>query len=696
VDVTAGQDGFLAGRDQHIDNRKISFDSVSIPHPSEVNVQSRVFWTPRPAVRMFKGRAEALGVLESAFDERGGTVVTQVVYGLGGVGKSELALQYTSRHRADHGLTWWITAVDPGQIEAGLATLAGRLWPQVPLAGTTSDAAEWAIGWLQAHDGWLLILDNVEDPADIEPLLGQLGSGHVIVTTRIDDDWSRIADPMRLDILDADAAVELLAARTGRRGSEDLVALARITKELGCLPLALDQAAAYITAQRVTPLDYAERLRQYPAKLYAAGSGGNAQRTIARLWDVHIAAIKAASETAADLLNVLSWYAPDAIPRVMVGGNAPRAETDEALAMLARYSLITLTEDAVTIHRLLQAIILKRAEKASRAMALDWLTSILPDDPDRDVACWPMLRDVAPHAEALSVRFPQTEQPELLGFTQNQMAVFLNTQGDHLRALALGCSALEIYEAVLGPDHPDTAACLGNLAVTYWALGRAKDAVPMAHRALGIAEATLGPNHPDIAARLEVLAVTYRMLGRAKDAVPLGQRALRIAAATLGPDHPDLAIYLGNLAAIYWELGRVEGALTLAERALQTADPDHLDTSILLGNLAAMYRESWRAGDALRLEERALRIVETTLGPDHPLIATRLGNLASMYRDQARAADALPLEERALRVTETALGPDHPDTAIRLDNLALTYRALGRDDGSPRQVWRPLYLRTAC
>jgi tetratricopeptide (TPR) repeat protein len=197
----------------------------------------------------------------------------------------------------------------------------------------------------------------------------------------------------------------------------------------------------------------------------------------------------------------------------MAGGSAPRDETDEALALLARYSLITLTEDAVTIHRLLQAIILKRAEKTSRDRALDWLANALPDDPDRDVACWPMLREVEPHAEALSAHFPQAEQPELLGFTQNQMAVFLNAQGEHLRALALGCSALEIYEAALGPDHPDTAVCLGNLAVTYRALGNAEEALPMAKRALGITEATLGPDHPDIAVRLAALAVTYRALG---------------------------------------------------------------------------------------------------------------------------------------------------------------------------------------
>ena len=590
MDVTAGRDAFSAGRDQYIDNRKIE----PPPHPSEVNIQGPVFWTPRPAVRVFKGRANALNVLESALDARGEAVVTQAVYGLGGIGKSELALQYANAHRADYRLTWWITAVDPGQIEAGMASLAGRLCPPIPLTGTTTDAAEWAIGWLQAHDRWLLILDNVEDPAHIEPLLGQLSSGHVIVTTRIDADWSRIVDPVRLDILDSDAAVELLAARTGRRTPEDLAALAQVAKELGYLPLALDQAAAYMTAQRVTPAGYVERLREHPTKLYAAGSGGDAQRTIARLWDLHIAAIEAASPAAASLLTVLAWYAPDAIPRAMLGGDAPREETDESLALLARYSLITLTDDAVTIHRLLQAVILARASVTSRDMALDWLRSVLPDDPERDMAGWPLLRSLVPHAEALSDRFPQAERPQRLGFVQSVVGMFLDVQGDYPRALAMRQSALDINEAVLGPDHPETATALSNLAITYWARGRAVDALPLQERALRIAETVLGPDHPRTAIRLGVLALIYRALGRAGEALPLEERALRIAEAALGPDHPDTAVRLGNLAVTYQALGRAE--------------------------------------DALPLQERALRITEAVLGPDHPDTATSLGNLAFMYR----------------------------------------------------------------
>jgi hypothetical protein len=186
----------------------------AVPHPATVDLAGPVTGLPRRPVRVFEGRDEALGVLERALGVRGGAVVTQAVYGLGGVGKSELALHYTGAHRGGYGLVWWITAADAGQVEAGLAGLAGRLCPAVAVAATTGDAAGWATGWLQSHDRWLLILDNVEDPADVEPLLGQLGGGHVIVTSCRDADWGRLADPVRLDVL-APAAAQILILRTG-------------------------------------------------------------------------------------------------------------------------------------------------------------------------------------------------------------------------------------------------------------------------------------------------------------------------------------------------------------------------------------------------------------------------------------------------------------------------------------------------
>ena len=658
----AERDAYAAGRDQTVvnDNRRIELAAGSVPHPASVDLVGPVTGLPRRPGRVFEGRDAALGLLGQALGARGGAVVTQAVYGLGGVGKSELALQYAIARRADYGLVWWVTAADAGQLEAGLARLAGRLCPAVSVTGTTSDAAEWATGWLQAHDGWLLVLDNVEDPADIEPLLGEMGGGHVIVTSRRDADWGRLADPVRLGVLDPVAAVQVLTLRTGQHGAAEEEAAGLIAAELGFLPLALDQVAAYVIQQRVTLPAYLDSLRRHRARMHAAGVG--AQQTIARLWDLHITVIHTRSPVAARMLGVLARYAPDAIPRAMLGGDAPREDTDEALGLLASYSMIALTPETVSIHRLLQAVILTQPGNDDddhlglETMALDWLQAAIPDDVETDMGGWPLVRTLVPHAEALADHFPADGRPETLAWVENQVALFLNSQGEYGRALLLRQDALSITEAALGPDHPDTATRLGNLAVTYWNLGRYAEALPLEERALSITEAALGPDHPRTAIRLSNLAATYRDLGRYAEALPLDERALSITEAALGPDHPDTAISLSNLAATYNDLGRYAEALPLQQRALSITEaalgPDHPDTAIRLSNLAASYWNLKRYAEALPLQQRALSITEAALGPAHPSMATRLGILALTYRDLGRDAEAVALEERASQIAD--------------------------------------------
>ena len=231
---------------------------------------------PRPPARVFVGRDAAAGLLRGALGGDGGAVVIQAVYGLGGVGKSELALHHAAACRAEYSLIWWITAEDGEQIGAGLAALAGRLCRPVATTGTTAEAAAWAVGWLQAHPGWLLILDNVNDPADVGPLLGELTGGHIVITTRRDTGWDKIAVPVRLDVLDPGPATDLIAARTGSTDPAGRDAAAAVAAELRYLPLALDQAAAYITQTRITPAAYLRRLREHPAEMYAAGAAPGA------------------------------------------------------------------------------------------------------------------------------------------------------------------------------------------------------------------------------------------------------------------------------------------------------------------------------------------------------------------------------------------------------------------------------------
>ena len=642
---------------------------------------------PRPPAAVFVGRQEALARLEAGLTSGDSVVVTQAVVGLGGVGKSELALQYAHARRRDYQLTWWLTAEDTAQVEAGVAAMAGWLCPELALAATTAEAAAWAVAWLQAHPGWLLILDNVTDPADVEPLLGQLHGGHMLVTTRRDAGWQQAAVPVRLGVLDPCPAAALLTAVTGQDGPGDAETAAAIAAELGFLPLALDQAAAYITQNQIPLSRYLNLLGAHPARMRAAGAaGGQAQRTIARLWDVTLAAIGMTDAGAAGLLRVLACYAPDAIPRSLIGGSDPGPEVDEALGLLASYSMITLTGETVSMHRLVQAVILDAPEPPAaerpQDIALAWLARTLPPDPYRNVAAWPALRTLVPHAEAIASRYTTREEPAALSQVLHEIGVFHQSQGAWDDALRLISAATAIAQRILGPSHPDTARRLGDLACTCSDLGRHAEALPLAQRALMVSEATLGPDHPDIARRLLDLARACSELGRHAEALPLAQRALAVSEAALGPDHPDTAVRLGFLASTYSDLGRHAEALPLAQRALAVSEaalgPDHPDTAWYLVDLARAYSDLGRHAEALPLAQRATAVSEAALGPDHPVTAWHLGYLVRAYSDLGRHAEALPLAQRALAVSEAALGPDHPDTARSLDNLARAYSDLGR------------------
>jgi tetratricopeptide (TPR) repeat protein len=618
----------FTGDHSQVDARAPVLAAGGIPRPADVVVAAGMNNLPRPPAGVFVGREDVLSRLAAGLSGGGGAVMAQAVFGLGGVGKSELALQYAHAHRGRYAPIWWVTSEDGSQVEAGLAALAGRICPELALAATTSEAAGWAVTWLQAHPGWLLILDDVSDPGDVEPMLGQLHGGRILLTTRRDTGCQRIADPVRLDVLAPAPAAALITAATGRTGPRDTPVAEEIAAELGFLPLALDQAAAYITQARIPLARYLELLRQHPTRMYAAGAvGGQAQRTIARLWDITLQAISRADRGAAGLLRVLACYAPDAIARSIIGGRDAGPEEDEALGLLASYSMITLTAEAVSMHKLVQAAILGAPGDTGTTtppqdMAVEWLDEVLPPDPDTNVTAWPFLRALIPHAEAVAGAYPAGEEPAALARVLNEIAVFHRSQGSYQDALRLGFSALDIAQRVYGDGHPEIATFLGNLAATCGKLGRHAEALPLKERALAVTEATLGPDHPSTAERVGNLAQTYSALGRHAEALPLKERALAVTEATLGPDHPSTAELVGNLAQTYGDLGR--------------------------------------HAEALPLKEQALAVTEATLGPDHPRTALRLGNLAVTYSALRRDAEALPLDERALAVTEAALGPTTP------------------------------------
>jgi hypothetical protein len=266
--------------------------------------------------------------------------------------------------------------------------------------------------------------------------------------------------------------------------------------------------------------------------MYATGAaGGQAQRTIARLWDITLQAIGWAGTGAAGLLRVLACYAPDSIPRQIIGGRDAGPEQDERLGLLASYSMITLTAETVSMHKLVQAVILATPDDSGttppRDTALEWLESALSEGPDRKVALGRLLRAFVPHAVAIAQCCTAEENPAGLARAFNAVALLYHLEGYEMDALRLQVAALDLVQRTYGDARPEIVARLDSIAAVYSDLGLQSEAASLQERALAVTEAALGPDHPDTALRLRDLAATYRAVGRAVDAATLEQRARR-------------------------------------------------------------------------------------------------------------------------------------------------------------------------
>ena len=259
----------------------------------------------------------------------------------------------------------------------------------------------------------------------------------------------------------------------------------------------------------------------------------------------------------------------------------------------------------------------------------------------------------------------------------NDLALMYTEQGQYAEAEPLYKRALAMREKALGPEHTDVAKSLSGLGVLYLMQGRTADAEPLIKRALSILEKALGPDHPDVAATLNNLGGLYDDQGRYANAEPLFQRALTIREKALGPMHPDVAESVSGLALVYYHEGRYEEAESHYKRALaifeKALGAEHPSVGVAANNLAALYDDQGRYAEAEQLYKRALAIVEKALGPDHPDVGTAMNNLGQLYYEQGRYADAETFYNHALKIHEKALGPDAPDVGIDLNNLAGVY-----------------------
>jgi tetratricopeptide (TPR) repeat protein len=665
----------------------------------------------------FTGREKVLGDVEKGLRASGLVALT----GMGGVGKTQIAAHLAHEHRDEYSAVLWASAASEGRLLSDFAAIASLL--NLPAKDERDQALAVAAvkRWLEANGGWLLILDNASDLAAVHEFIPQAGKGHVLLTTQGQATGGIPTIPI-LDMRPGDGAFLLLRRAKIVKADAPLAAAtdaARatamdISRELGGLPLALDQAGAYIEETGCGLASYLDLYRQRRAELLKrrGGFGPDHPESVATTFALSFERVTAASPAAADLLRLCAFLHPDAIPEEIftqaaeLGPNLSPVATDPlklnaAFAEILKYSLLRRDAGAGTlaVHRLVQAVIQDGStEGEKRHWAERAVRAVDRAFPRVEFAYWAQCERLLPQALA------GASLVRAYAFEFREAARLLNNAGYYLCERARFSDAgpplrgaLAIFERALGPEDPDVATSLNNLAELYHAQGRYAEAEPLHQRALAIWERAQGPHHPDVATSLNNLAELYRALGRYAEAEPLYQRAIAIVEKALGPDHPDVASCINNLAVLYNSQGKHGQAEPLYQRALAIKEkalgPDHPNMAASLNNLAELYRAQGRYAEGEPLYQRALAIDEKALGPNHPGVATDLNNLALLYCAQGRYAEAEPLCQRALAVREEALGPDHPGVATSLNNLASLYYAQGDYAQAERFCQRALAIK---
>src|SRR5712692_8185261 len=504
----------------------------------------------------FTGRETLLAHLHRDLTANKAAALTQAqaIHGLGGIGKTQTAVEYAYRYRDKYQAVLWVSAASRDVLIAGFVELASLLNLPEKQEQDQNKVVMAVKRWLEEHDGWLLILDNADDLSLVEEILPAGGKGHLLLTTRAQAAGT-LANGIEVQEMDQQEGVLLLLRRARvlaldtpleQAPAQERSSAEAIVREMDGLPLALDQAGAYIEETGCSVAAYLERYRQRQIALLKrrGGMGKEHPDPVDGTWSLSFEQIEQLSPVAADMLRFLAYLSPDAIPEELIVEGAsqlgPHLKTiagdatlfDEAVGTLLRFSLVRRNreDNTLSIHRLVQVVLKASMEKRKqRQWAERTVRAVSQAFPDVEFKTWPQCRRLIAHAQVCAdlinqyaFAFPET------AFLLNRAAIYLKGHALYGQAEPLYKRALAIREQALGASHPNTAQSLNNLAVLYCKQGRYEEAEPLYKRALAICEQIFDSQHPFIADVLENYAYLLREMKREGEALPLEARARAI------------------------------------------------------------------------------------------------------------------------------------------------------------------------
>ena len=660
---------------------------------------------PNSGVAQFVGRAEVLTQLDRQL-QQSDRVAISTLTGMGGIGKSELALQYAWQEWPKQAYRGGICWLNVAESDPGLSILS---FAQIHLGLTLPDEGElvervryvWQ-GWLKnEQDQTLIIFDDVRDYQQIKDYLPSQTDQRfkVIITTRLKELSAKI-QTLHVDILQPEAALDLLRSYvTDGRIDDQLEQAKLLCRDLGYLPLALELVARLL--RRRTNWTVA-KIREKLAE------NGLADQSLVKnpKFDLEMTAergVKAAFDLswqelenepdAQKLAMYLSLFALVPFPKVLIDGLFSEDDEDEIeewlTDSLVHLNLVkTLGNGWYELHTLIRQYLRDKLEvsavkeTAKKAYCLVMVKVAKTIDQTLTLEDVARIEPFIDHLKIAAEELNKWLEDEDLGWPFTGLGRFYQSQGFYNEAIPYFEQCLSLSKQRFGSKHPTVATSLNNLATLYCTQGRYPEAEPLYLRSLAMRESQLGENHPDVAITLNNLAELYRVQGKYAEAEPLHRRSLSIMESQLGENHPYVAQSLNNLAALYGSQGKYAEAEPLYLRSLAIMEKqlgeNHPDVANSLNNLAALYGSQGKYAEAEPLYRRSLAIWEKQLGENHPQVATSLNNLALLYKSQGKYAAAEPLYRRSLSIDEKVYGENHPKIATDLNNLAALYQSQGK------------------
>lgn len=666
----------------------------------EIMTESRHIWGNVPHRNWnFTGREQLLVQIRQQLMNDVKTVVAFVLHGMGGAGKTQLAIEYAYRYASDYQLVWWIPSEQVTLVRSSLAALAARLGLPDVAHQRGQDVTDTVLDALRRGDPcerWLLVFDNADQPEEIRNLL-PTGTGHVVITTR-NHRWISFADVVEVDVFTRQESLDLLGRLLPDTTPADLD---RLAEELGDLPLALVQAATALRGESARSVDeYLNLLASESSKVLASSPPDYAVSVTAG-WRLSVERLKQDLPFAWELLRLCAFFGPEPIKRDLlkngryVLGPPLQADLGDVLVLsratreLGRHALVRIDNHGGTlqVHRLIQKLIRDGMDVPQAQTVRHWVHLLLaaadPDEPD-DVGNWARYNDLLAHIVASQAG--ECRDPAARRLVRNIVRYLLNV-GDLSTCDTLSSRALECWTKQSGSNDVDVLVLAGQRADLLWTIGAYPQASELRDTTLKLMHDVLGESNEATLSVARGCGADLRARGDFVVALEFDLLTLERCTSVLGDDDPQTFLMATSVATDQALNGDYEAAFETDSLMHQSClgyfgRDDH---PWVVHAWAAMGRDLCLAGrypEALKYQEQAHGVFADlvrarTLPADHPWILRQANDLAIARRRMGQFEAASDLSEEAYQRSVRAFGEKHPDTLAAAMNLGNACRLLG-------------------